>query len=90
MKIGRLSFEVSGIPIVVEDIEIESIEGLKNLVETLMEEARFASPTCYYEKVCEDFPSKCDECTNKPKKSYFSKPVVARVASPKPPAVKTT
>ena len=90
MKIGRLSLELGGTPIVVEDIEIESIEDLRNLAETIIKESKFASPSCYYEKVCTDFPTKCAECMHRPKKSYLSKGVIARVAGPKSATVKTT
>ena len=90
MKIGRLSLEIGGNSIVIEDIQIENIVDLKNVVEVLIQESKFASPRCYYQKVCTDFPNKCAECTQNPKGSHFSKVSMARVAVPSSSAVKTT
>lgn len=90
MKIGRLSLELGGNSIVLEDIEIENMVDLKSIVEGIIEESRFMSPRCSYEKVCTDFPNKCSECMYRSKKSYFSKGVIARVRAPTPSAVKTT
>jgi len=73
MKIGRISFEVAGSPVVVDNIETENLEDFKNLITTLIEESRYASSICYYKKVCTDFPKKCAEYTQRPNKSYFSK-----------------
>ena len=73
MKIGRISFEVAGSPVVVDNIETENLEDFKNLITTLIEESRYASSVCYYKKVCTDYPKQCAECTHRPNKSYFSK-----------------
>jgi len=83
MKIGRISFEVGGSPVVVDNIEIENLEDFKNLVTTMLEETRYTSPICYYKKVCTGFPKKCAECSHRPQKSYFSKTMLLFPQPPK-------
>lgn len=86
MKIGRLSLELNGNEIIVENIEIENLADLKNIIALLAEESKFVKPVCSYEKVCADYPKKCSECTHRPKQSYFSEPIKLT----RPYAVKTT